>query len=80
MSAGFKLELNRSGVGELLKSSELSEALESLGTEIAASCGEGYSVNKVNAGTRRIVIISTETKAAYQDNLENDTLLHALGG
>lgn len=80
MSTGFKLELNRSGVGELLKSSELTEALEAIGTEIAASCGEGYSVNKVNAGTRGIVIISTETEAAYQDNLENDTLLHALGG
>lgn len=74
----FKIELNKAGVSELLKSTELGEALQEIG--ISKAPGEDYSVQKINAGSRVIARINVDTQEALNDNMDNNTLIRALGG
>lgn len=74
----FKIELNEAGVGELLKSTELGEALQEIG--ISKVPGEDYSVQKINVGSRVIARINVDTQEALNDNMDNNTLIRALGG
>jgi len=76
MSKGFRFELDRKGVGQLLKSREMQEVLASYAGQVANAAGEGYDVYV--GRTRANVSVATE--AAEQDNYENNTLLKALGG
>lgn len=75
----IKVELNHTAVGELLKSSEMQELVKSYADEIAERAGEGYASDTYNAGSRVIASAYTETEEAMEDNLENNTLLKAMG-
>ena len=75
----IKVELNHTAVGELLKSSEMQELVKSYADEIAKRAGEGYTSDTYNAGSRVIASAYTETEEAIEDNLENNTLLKAMG-
>ena len=75
----IKVELNHEAVGELLKSSEMQELVKSYADEIAKRAGEGYASDTYNAGSRVIASAYTETEEAMEDNLENNTLLNAMG-
>ena len=75
----IKVELNHTAVGELLKSSEMQELIKSYADEIAKRAGEGYASDTYNAGSRVIASAYTETEEAMEDNLENNTLLKAMG-
>ena len=75
----IKVELNHTAVGELLKSSEMQELIKSYADEIAKRAGEGYTSDTYNAGSRVIASAYTETEEAMEDNLENNTLLKAMG-
>lgn len=75
----IKVELNHEAVGELLKSSEMQELVKSYADEIAERAGEGYASDTYNAGSRVIASAYTETEEAMEDNLENNTLLMAVG-
>ena len=75
----IKVELNHTAVGELLKSSEMQELVKSYADEIAKRAGEGYTSDTYNAGSRVIASAYTETEEAMEDNLENNTLLKAMG-
>ena len=75
----IKVELNHEAVGELLKSSEMKELVKSYADEIAKRAGEGYASDTYNAGSRVIASAYTETEEAMEDNLENNTLLKAMG-
>ena len=75
----IKVELNHEAVGELLKSSEMQELVKSYADEIAKRAGEGYASDTYNAGSRVIASAYTETEEAMEDNLENNTLLMAVG-
>lgn len=75
----IKVELNHEAVGELLKSSEMQELVKSYADEIAKRAGEGYTSDTYNAGSRVIASAYTETEEAMEDNLENNTLLKAMG-
>ncbi len=66
-----KFELNRAGVGQLLHSAEMSNALVGYADQIAGNAGEGYKVKQMP--TR--VIVVPETKKAEKDNYQNNTLL-----
>lgn len=72
----MKFELNYAGVGKLLKSQEMVSVLEGYANGIAARAGDGYSVyigpNRAN------VSVETTTDEAYQDAMENNTLLKSL--
>ena len=75
----IKVELNHEAVGEMLKSSEMQELIKSYADEIAKRAGEGYASDTYNAGSRVIASAYTETEEAMEDNLENNTLLKAMG-
>ena len=75
----IKVELNHEAVGEMLKSSEMQELVKSYADEIAKRAGEGYASDTYNAGSRVIASAYTETEEAMEDNLENNTLLKAMG-
>ena len=75
----INVELNHEAVGELLKSSEMQELIKSYADEIAKRAGEGYTSDTYNAGSRVIASAYTETEEAMEDNLENNTLLKAMG-
>ena len=75
----IKVELNHEAVGEMLKSSEMQELVKSYADEIAKRAGDGYASDTYNAGSRVIASAYTETEEAMEDNLENNTLLKAMG-
>ena len=75
----IKVELNHEAVGEMLKSSEMQELIKSYADDIAKRAGEGYASDTYNAGSRVIASAYTETEEAMEDNLENNTLLKAMG-
>lgn len=78
--ARSRFKLNSAGVIELLKSSEMQSVLKEYGGMVASSAGNGYSCDEVMSGDRAKVFVRAETSEAQKDNLENNTLLKALGG
>ena len=78
MSSNFELEVNYSGVGELLRGPEVQELVKSIASDIATRAGNGYESDLYNAGDRYIASAFTATEEAMQDNLDNNTLLEAL--
>lgn len=80
MSDTFKLDkfqLNRSGVGQLLKSEMVVGALIANADKVKNRAGSDYDVYR-HGKTRANVSVRTTTDEAYQDNLQNNTLLKAL--
>ena len=76
----MKFELNRQGVGELLKSKDMERVLNGYAKEIAGRAGEGYRAGSYQGSDRVKVNVWPETPEAWKDNLENNTLLKAVGG
>lgn len=74
--ARMKFELNRSGVGRLLKSPEMRGAVEANALGIRKNAGDGYDVKY--GRSRVVAFVETGTEAAVQDNLDNNTLLKAV--
>lgn len=74
----FRLELNRAGVGELLRSQAVADYLMGAASDMKAAAGDGYEI--MQGFDRVSVLITTGTDKARQDNLENNTLLKAMGG
>lgn len=75
-----KLELNKAGVGALLRSAEIVAATQEMAQAVRQRCGAGYETDTHNAGQRMICSVYTATDEAAQDNLDNNTLLRAIGG
>ena len=74
--AKMKFELNREGVRNLMQSAEMERVLVGYADQIADRAGDGYDTH---VGPNRInVSVRTGTAAAFQDNLENNTLLKAV--
>ena len=79
MSKKVKIELNSEGIVELLKSAEIEACCREAAEGVARNAGDGYEVNTY-VGKRRVnAEVSAETYEAKRDNLENNTLLKALG-
>ena len=74
-----KIELNDAGFIELLKSQEITDAVKEVADQVAARAGDGYATDVYQAGTRVIASVYPETEEAMKDNLENNTLLKAVG-
>ena len=87
MSDKVKVKLNLAGVNELMKREELQTMMQSLGEQIA-SRAEGMSADpkaEYEAKTKTLNWIAvTNVRAAnheaFVENLENNTLLKAMGG
>lgn len=78
MSERVKVKLDRGGVRELLKSSEMEEAIGSYAAEAVARAGDGYEFNTHSGQNRVNARIYASTSAAVHDNLKNNTLLKVL--
>ena len=73
-----KIELNRAGVGQILKGPEMQKVLESAAAGIVSRAGRGYAYRSHNTGERVIVNVYPETAEAARDNVNNNTLLKAM--
>lgn len=78
--SNVKIELNSAGIQELLKSPEIKGYCEELAHGVASRAGSGYEVDSMVGKTRANAMVKAATFKAYRDNLENNTLLKALGG
>lgn len=78
--SNYRIKLNDAGFVELLKSQEIADAVKEVADQVAAKAGDGYATDVYQAGTRVIASVYTETEEAMKDNLDNNTLLKAVGG
>lgn len=74
-----KIELNRAGVRALLRSDEMAALLRKKADAAAARCGDGYEAGSYLMPTRAVARVGAVSAAARQQNLENNTILRALG-
>ena len=80
MGKKVKIKLNSAGIKELLKSSEIEAACREQAEAVVQRAGDGYKANSFVGKNRVNVSVSADTPEARKDNLENNTLLKALGG
>lgn len=73
-----KLELNREGVRQLLRSAEMAEICRQQAEMIRARCGDGYETDSYTGKNRVNASVYAATGKAVQDNLKNNTLLKAV--
>ena len=78
MSKDFKFELNRAGVGELLKGETMQGVLKEYASEIQGRAGVGFSTDSYVGTTRANAMVYPDTPEAYFRNLKNNTLLKAI--
>lgn len=78
--AKVKIELNRDGVRQLLRSQEMQDICKQEAQTIANSCGDGYGVDSYTGKNRCNAMVWADTWGAKRDNLENNTLIKAIGG
>lgn len=76
--AKVEIKLNSASIGNLLRGPEVSEMMSSMARTVAGNCGEGYGHREHDSGQRIISNIYPETKEAYQENLQNNTMLKGL--
>lgn len=78
----IEIELNSSGIKELLHTKKLENVLRDAATEIKEHCGkrkDEYAVGTFHAPSRVIASVITDTPAAINSNKKHNTLLKALG-
>ena len=73
-------KLNSAGVRELLKSPEMQGICREYGANVLSSAGDGYVMEDRSYPERSGVVVRPDTPKAFADNLNNNTLLKALGG
>lgn len=77
--AKTKIVLNCEGVRSLLKSSEMMAICEEHANKALNSLGPGYTVTTMTGKNRVNASIYAESHEAKRDNMENNTILKALG-
>lgn len=75
----LKIELDRAGVAALLKGPETRNMVQSFGQAVAQRAGTGYGARTHDSGQRQICNVYAATPEARQDNLDNNTLIKAMG-
>lgn len=78
--AKVKIELNKQGVRELLRSKEMKAICEAHANKALSRLGDGYAATSTTRQTRVTTSVYAESNKAKKDNLENNTILKALGG
>lgn len=74
------IELNHAGIDQLLKSQWAMDCCKEIAEEVASRAGEDYHVSTFTGKSRVNASVGPSTYEAYQDNMENNTLLKAIGG
>lgn len=75
----FRIELNESGIIELLTSREMKNLCKQYASQALAQLGDGYSMSEHTGPKRVNVEISADTPKAKKENLKDNTILKALG-
>ena len=74
----LKFELNKEGVRQLMRSSEMMAVCESYAKKAYKELGKGYKVDKY-VGTNRVnVSVATDTQAAREENSKKNSILRAV--
>lgn len=71
-------KLNRNGVKQLLKSTEMQSVITKHAHNIQSRCGDGYELTEKIGKNRAMARVTAKTKKAKKDNYNNNTLLKAL--
>lgn len=74
----FKVELNRAGVRELLRSDEMMALCKQHADDTLAGLGAGHEVTTFRGRSRVNASVAAVTHAAKRDNLTNNSILKAL--
>lgn len=74
-----KIELNSSGIRDLLRSSDMMACVVGFAEEVAQKAGNDYEISQYVGSGRVNASVNTASVDAYQDNLDNNTLLKAMG-
>lgn len=75
-----KIELNNAGIRELLKSPEVMALCVESANQVRSRAGDGFEVESYTGFDRAHAVVFADTPEAKRDNLENNTLLKAVGG
>ena len=78
--AKIRIELNRAGVREMMRSAEMQSVLEEAASPVMARLGAGYGQDSRVGKNRCNVSIHADSAEAKRDNMENNTLLKAVSG
>lgn len=78
-TANGELHLNSQAVRNILYSKEVEQACTDAAQLIKGKAGEGYDVETFRGHDRVRAIVQTNSQQANNDNLENNTLLKAVG-
>lgn len=73
-----KIKLNEAGIVQMLKSPEISAAVDAVASAKAAALGDGYTINSRAGKKRWNARIVAESPDAIQENLEKNTLVKAV--
>lgn len=79
MAKSVRFKLNLPGLNELMKSSEMQNALLEAGKAAAGYAGADYAAEVHVANFIAISNVYPDSKSAAHDNFQNNTLLKALG-
>ena len=77
----IKVELNTAGVNELLRSSGMRAVIQNHAKSMAQRLGDGYGY-RIWYGSKdgRVrAFVGTQSKKAFQENLEDNTIMKAVG-
>ena len=74
----LKIELNRAGVRELLRSQEMMNICAEHANSTQASLGKGYEVSCHTGKNRVNAEVAAVTQEAIQETLKNNSILKAL--
>ena len=78
MSKPIKIELNSTGIREMLLSGEMQAVLGEMAAGIAGRCGAGYESDIYLTPGRAVASVFTATPEAAKDNSQNNTILRNL--
>ncbi len=76
----FKFELNRSGVRELMQSSEMMNICRGYADNARSKLGDGYEVTTHTGKTRVNAQVAASTYKARKENNRDNTILKAVFG
>lgn len=74
MSKLLEFKLNKQGVRELLRGQSMQDVLRGYADQKVQEAGDGYAAEVHVGKNRAYANIYPETKEAYFDNLDNNTL------
>lgn len=75
----IRVELNLAGINAMMKSEGVVSVLQAAGNAVASAAGPGYESSTHQASYVAIANVWANDKKSRKDNLDNNTLLKAVG-